>query len=92
MATLAQHVPAVAAAERAFSPAVASPRFSWRFIAAELLFIAGLFALCATLLALRMAVVPNPVMPRDFAFAAFGVSAIAAIAAFVGTARLRRAY
>ena len=90
MATLAQDVPAVAGAGRASASAVASRRIARRQLAAELVFIVGLFATCAAFFALRMAVVVQPVMPRDFAFTAFAAAAAAAVAAFLGVARLRR--
>jgi hypothetical protein len=38
-----------------------------------------------------MALVPHPVMPRDFAFTAFAAATLAAIVAFVGVSRIRRA-
>jgi hypothetical protein len=44
MATLAQHVPAVADAERTSAAAVAPRRIAWRQLAAEVVFIVGLFA------------------------------------------------
>ena len=91
MATLAQHVPAVAADRRAIASAGAPRRIAWRQVAAELAFIAGLVATCAAFVALRMALLPMPVMPRDFAFTAFGTATAAAIAAFVAGARINRA-
>ncbi len=90
MATLAQHVPAAAADRGAIAPAGARRRIAWRQVAAELAFIAGLVATCAAFFALRMALLPMPIMPRDFAFTAFGAATVAAIAAFVAVARIRR--
>jgi len=90
MATLAQNVPAVAAADaRRAEGSTARWRPVLRSIAAELSFALGLFAICAALIALRMALVQQQALPRELALSGFGVATLAAIAAFVSAGYLR---
>jgi len=91
MATLAQHVPAIAAGEsrRAVQ---AGTSIVWSKIAAEAVFILGLIATCVAVLALRMAVAPTVLIPRDIAFSGVGLATLAAVAAFVGAAQLRKRF
>ena len=89
MATLAQHVPAIAAGDSRRAIAAGSSSF-WGKIAAEAIFILGLIAMCVAVIALRMAVSPTVLIPRDIAFSGVGLATLTAIAAFVGAAQLRK--
>lgn len=90
MAALAEHVPAIAQADGRVAVPVARRGIPWRAIAAESVFALGLFGLCVALVALRMAVLPQPFMPRGLAFAAFGAATLATIGAFLGAGAIRR--
>ena len=90
MATLAQHVPAIAAAK-------IRSRGSSRLV--HLLEKGGSRGdfhrrdssrLCVAVLALRMAFVPIALIPRDIAFTGVGLATLAAVAAFVGAGHLRK--
>ena len=89
MATLAQHVPAIGASDSRRAVAAGSSTF-WQKILAEAIFILGLVATCVAVIALRMAVAPTVLIPRDIAFSGVGVATLAAVAAFTGAALLRK--
>ncbi len=90
MATLARHVPAIAAGETRGAIAKAHRASIGSRWAAEVAFALGLLAACVAVLALRMAFVPLGLMPRDLAFTGAGVATLAAIAGFAGSVRLRK--
>jgi len=89
MATLAQHVPAIGAGESRSAVAARASTF-WKKIAAEAMFILGLVATCVAVIALRMAVAPTVLIPRDMAFSGVALATLAAVVAFVGAAHLRK--
>lgn len=89
MATLAEHVTPLSAAHARVPAASVLRPAGWRRWAADGLFLLGLFALCVALVALRMIVMPQALLPRDFAAGSLALAVAAAVAAFVSAAAIR---